>query len=77
MEFDKICGHDQAYLDYCGGIPFEIGDRVLIRQYSITEDVFTGFEVSRFIVDVTNRFALHSDDYSCRLKLSPFNPGIL
>jgi hypothetical protein len=74
MEFDQICGQDSSYLNYCGCQQFEIGDRVMIRQFSVNKDEFTGFEVSRYIIDITNRFALQSDDYSCRLRLSPFNP---
>jgi len=77
IEFDAICGHDSSYVYYCGHFEFKIGDRVLIRQYSVNKDEYTGSEVSRFIVDITNRFALQSDDYSCRLRLSPFNNSLV
>lgn len=72
IEFNAIFGHEYSFLSYCGSISFEVGDSVVIRQYSVTEDVFSGLEIQRYVIEVTDRYSLYSDDYSCRLKLSPF-----
>jgi hypothetical protein len=74
IEFESICGHDSSYLHYCGNLHFDVGDQVCIRHCSVGMELFSGMQVSRYVTEVSNRYALQSDDYACLLRLSPFNP---
>jgi len=74
IEYNSIIGQDNSYIDYCGYQEFSLNERVIIKCTRIDTSKTVGQPIIRYIVNITNRFALQSDDYSCRLSLSPFNP---
>ena len=74
LEYNSVIGRDSSYIDYCGYQEFSANERVIIKCTRMDSGQTVDLPIIRYIVGITNRYALQSDDYTCRLSLSPFNP---
>jgi hypothetical protein len=72
----NILGSETFYFKYHGNLPITPGSLVCFRLQPSLKSHRTVLFCYRYIVAMENLFALHLDDYSATLILSPFKPSL-
>jgi hypothetical protein len=75
IQFAEILGHESYSLLLCTDTFYYPGDEVKLIVYSVNDNVPTGAEIKRFVVDVLYLGLSREEDTYLKLLLSALRPS--
>jgi hypothetical protein len=77
IQFAEILGHESSSLMLSTEDLYFPGDEVVLKVYSVNDNMPTGAELKRFITDVELIGYLKDEPYLFELRLSALRPSFL